>query len=160
MLYNHTFTSISKTLIFWTDLYIIPSHAHNTHIYVHHITPHTPHLCTPHTHTIHPPLKAHIQYIHNHITYKNTPQIPPPTITTLLCHMNASHTHTHTHTLLSRSVAWLLPPKQTKCVSPAIISIHEFFTSWNRGVAGSGRPIAGTWGKGSPPSLSCLTHTH
>ena len=121
MLYNHTFTSISKTLIFWTDLYIIPSHAHNTHIYVHHITPHTPHLCTPHTHTIHPPLKAHIQYIHNHITYKNTPQIPPPTITTLLCHMNASHTHTHTHTHFCLDL-WLgsyLLNRQSVCPQPS-----------------------------------------
>ena len=70
------------------------------------------------------------------------------------------HTHTHTQALLSRSVTWFLPPKQTKCVSPAMASLHEFFTSWNRGVAGSGRLMAGTWGKGSPSPLSCLAHTH
>ena len=97
-------------------------------------------------------------YTQSHHIQKHTTDTSPHSHNTLRPH--ECITHRHTHTLLSRSVTWLLPPKQTKCVSPAIISLHEFFTSWNRGVAGSGRLVAGMWGKGSSPPLSCLTHTH
>ena len=131
---------------------------YNCVIYTRTSDTHTMLACTPHTHTIHNPLRPHRHHTHNQATYRN------PLIH--ICHNQNTHTtwmhHTHTHTqaLLSRFVTWLLPPKQTKCVSPAIASIHEFFTSWNRGVAGSGRLVAGTWGKGSSPPLACLPHTH
>ena len=102
--------------------------SHNTRVH----TTHTYHIqSTQTTQTPHIQSSDIQQHTNTHMPQSEHPH-----------HLNALHTHTHTHThtqaLLLRSVTWVLPPKQTKCVSPAMASMHEFFTSWAEGWQGQG----------------------